>query len=69
MNTYNIHIPPYIRLITQSPSSSQSIKDSKPMGLSTWIEQSQDLVLPSTVSLSPKFNVVDLSLSTILKVT
>ena len=50
MNELDTYIPPNIRLITQSLSGSHTNRRFTADELPTWVEQSQDLMLRSTVS-------------------
>ena len=50
MNELDTYIPPNIRLITRSLSGSHTNRRFTADELPTWVEQSQDLMLRSTVS-------------------
>ena len=50
MNELDTYIPPNIRLKTRSLSGSHTYRRFKADELPTWVEQSQDLMLRSTVS-------------------
>ena len=50
MNELDTYIPPNIRLITRSLSGSHTHQRFRADELPTWVEQSQDLMLRSTVS-------------------